>query len=304
MSLFKAFDANKILIRASSVVLAASLAFAGLTSLEVNASVRTPQASGANVTGNDKASIDASNISEGYVMVKYTGGKPGPVKLILAKNGGTQYTYNITKSNEYEVFPFTEGNGTYKLTVFENVSGTKYSAAYGTELNVTLKSEFSPFLYPNQYVNFNSSSKVVSVAQQIAGTGSDIEKVQAVYDYVVNGFTYDYEKAKSVQSSYLPVVDATLASKKGICFDYASVMVAMLRSQELPTKLVIGYAGQVYHAWISVYIQGQGWVDNIIYFDGTKWKIMDPTFASTSKPAGGTSTYVPDEATYSSQFAY
>ncbi len=35
--------------------------------------VRTPIASGVTVYKNDKATLDASNTSEGYLMVKYTG---------------------------------------------------------------------------------------------------------------------------------------------------------------------------------------------------------------------------------------
>ena len=49
--------------------------------------------------------------------------------------------------------------------------------------------------------------------------------------------------------------------EKGICFDYAALMTAMLRSQGIPTKLEIGYSGEVYHAWISTYIDEIGWVD-------------------------------------------
>ena len=41
----------------------------------------------------------------------------------------------------------------------------------------------------------------------------------------------------------LPSVDETLKTKKGICFDYAALMTAMLRSQGIPTKLEIGYQG-------------------------------------------------------------
>ena len=60
-------------------------------------------------------------------------------------------------------------------------------------------------------------------------------------------------------------------------------MAAMLRSQNIPCKLVVGFAGKVYHAWINVYIEGVGWVDQLIYFDGKTWSLMDPTFVS----AGG-----------------
>lgn len=58
--------------------------------------------------------------------------------------------------------------------------------------------------------------------------------------------TYDKKKAQTVQSGYLPNVDQVLASKTGICFDYAALMTAMLRSQGIPTKLVVGYTGNVY----------------------------------------------------------
>ena len=102
-----------------------------------------------------------------------------------------------------------------------------------------------------------------------------------VYDYVVTNLSYDYEKAATVKSGYLPELDLVLEAKKGICFDYAALMTAMLRSQEVPCKLVVGYAGQTYHSWISVWTEENGWVDGAIFFDGQSWKRMDPTFASS-----------------------
>ena len=77
-------------------------------------------------------------------------------------------------------------------------------------------------------------------------------------------------------------------------------MAAMLRSQNIPTKLVVGYAGTQYHAWISVYSKEEGWIDNIIYFDGKSWTMMDPTMASTSK----TKDFKIDEKKYSAKYAY
>ena len=105
----------------------------------------------------------------------------------------------------------------------------------------------------------------------------------AVYDYVVQNLSYDDEKAATVQSGYLPDLDEILEIKKGICFDYASMMTAMLRSQEVPCKLVVGYAGNIYHAWISIWTEENGWVDGAIFFDGHAWKRMDPTFVSSAE---------------------
>lgn len=268
--------------------------------------IKTPVAGGSNVLSNAKAAIDASNANEGYVMAKYLGSATGKIKLIIEKSGGTAYTYDITLKNTYETFPLTEGSGTYKVTVYENIGGTKYSTAYGTSVTASIKNEFSPFIYPNQYVNFTEKSAVVAQGVKVTeNCKTELEKVQSIYNYVVDNFTYDYAKAKSVQSGYVPNVDAILSSKKGICLDYASVMAAMLRSQGIPSKLMVGYAGNTYHAWITVYIKDIGWVDNIIYFDGNDWKLMDPTFASTA--AGGVSsqvTFKPNEKNYSARFAY
>ena len=48
---------------------------------------------GVTVYSNAKASIDASNLSEGYLIVKYTGGKSVRIKVQITKSGGTTYTY-------------------------------------------------------------------------------------------------------------------------------------------------------------------------------------------------------------------
>ena len=94
-----------------------------------------------------------------------------------------------------------------------------------------------------------------------------------------------------------------MASKKGICFDYASLMAAMLRSQGIPTKLEVGYSGQAYHAWISVYLQETGWVDGIISFDGKDWTLMDPTLAAGNDRAS-VKKYIGDGSHYTVKYTY
>ena len=43
----------------------------------------------------------------------------------------------------------------------------------------------------------------------------------------------------------------------GICQDLAALAACMLRVQGVPTKLMVGYAGKMYHAWNSVVIDGE-----------------------------------------------
>lgn len=213
-------------------------------------------------------------------MVSYSGSN-SKVKLQITGSDEITYTYNL--HDGYETFPLTSGSGSYTVGVFENIEGTSYSTLFTQAIDVTIQDEFGPYLYANQYVNFSADSKVISKAMELsASANDDLEVIENVYNYIITNFTYDYDKAASVQSGYLPDVDDVLASQTGICFDYAAVMASMLRCERIPTRLEVGYMGNVYHAWISTYIKDKGWVNGIIEFDGNDWKLMDPTFASTS----------------------
>ena len=265
--------------------------------------VLTPSADGVTVYQNDFASIDASNTSQGYVMVKYNGANE-KVKLQITCPDQSCYTYLISDRGAYDTFPLTAGNGSYTLQVLENVAGDTYTVSLTQSINVSIEDEFLPFLYPNQYVNFHADSQAVSKGSDLAkDTYSDLDVVQNIYNYVIKNISYDTEKAQNVSYGYVPDVDDTLSSKKGICFDYAALMTSMLRSQNIPTKLEVGYSGDAYHAWISTYIDDKGWVDDIIQFDGDTWQIMDPTLAATNDSAA-VKKYVGDGSHYVVKYTY
>lgn len=227
----------------------------------------------------DDAVIDYSHTEDGYVMARYLSQTDKRLKLRVI-GPTTTYTYNLPV-DEWTVFPLSDGSGSYRTAIYINTYDSKYATVMTAQFEVELKDEFAPFLRPNQYVAYQDAVKTVEKGAELcAGLTHPLEKVAAVYDYVVAALEYDKEKAASVRSGYLPVLDDVLSAKKGICFDYAALMTAMLRSQEVPCKLVVGYAGDIYHAWISVWTEENGWVDGAIFFDGQTWKRMDPTFAS------------------------
>jgi len=245
-----------------------------------------PAAPGTKVSKNQKAEIDFSNANDGYVMIKFLQNTTKRLKVRIEGTNGVKYDYNLKANGQFEVFPLSAGNGNYKIGVFEQIEGTRYATANSTTISVTLKDEFAPFLRPNQYVNFNQNSTTVAkAAELIKGVDTLTGKMSAIFEFVTKNISYDRDFATAVSrgehSGYVPDVDAVLAKGKGICFDYASLMTAMLRSQGVPTKLVIGYAGDAYHAWIDVYSEETGWIGSAIFFDGREWKYVDPTFVST-----------------------
>jgi len=260
-------------------------------------------ASGVSVKKNDKAAIDYSNAGDGYVMVQYTAETTQRLKAQV-KGPSVTYTYNLTPK-VWASFPLSDGNGKYQITVYQNVTGNKYASVLSLSTSVTLTNEFGPFLHSNQYVDFDAAPETVKKAAELAkDLTQPLEKVAAVYDFVVKGMTYDKKLAASVKSGYLPVLDDVLEKKSGICFDYASLMTGMLRSQGVPCKLVVGYAGTAYHAWISVWSEKEGWVDGVIWFDGVSWKRMDPTFASSGNGSKAIMTYIGDGKNYSAKYFY
>ena len=113
--------------------------------------VLTPCADRTVVYNNDYASIDASNTSQGYIMVSYSGDCP-KVKVQITGSDQIPYTYLLIDRGAYTTFPLSAGNGAYTIQVLENVEGDSYLIALSQDIDVAIEDEFLPFLYPNQYV--------------------------------------------------------------------------------------------------------------------------------------------------------
>ena len=98
----------------------------------------------------------------------------------------------------------------------------------------------------------------------------------------------------------MPSPDETLALGTGICFDYASLSAAMLRSLGIPCKVVTGYVSPdgVYHAWNLVYINGS-WTSVEFSVRAGEWSRVDLTFA-----AAGAGDTVGDGTSYTDRYVY
>lgn len=262
-----------------------------------------PEASGTVVFDNAYALVDASNSSQGYVIVTYLGENTN-VKLQIIGPDNMTYTYDLHDNNS-ETFPLSAGNGSYSINMYESVGDNNmYSAVFNTSIDVTVSNEFGAYLYPNQYVKFNQDSEVVAKgAELVKDAHDDLEAINYIYNYLIQNMTYDEVKANTVESGYIPDVDEILAKQTGICLDYSAVMVSMLRSQRIPARMEVGYAGTAYHAWISAYAENVGWINGLVEFDGTSWSLMDPTIAANSGEEN-LAKFIGDGQNYLTQFVY
>lgn len=246
-----------------------------------------------NPYANDFAEADLSRLTDGVVRVRYTGLGEARVKVQLTKAEGTDYNYDLNTAGDWETFTLTEGDGDYTLRVLENQREDRYKPVFDCPLSLSLSDPAAPFRQSNQFVSFTADSAAAALAAQLTeGLETGEEKVEAVFNYVVENLSYDKERAASAEPGYLPDLDDVLERKKGICFDYAALMAAMLRSQEVPCKLAVGWAGKEYHAWVEVP-------------DGTEgWRLMDPTFLSANREDPEVLDFVNDPGNYKVRYYY
>lgn len=263
--------------------------------------VLVPEAPGKKTLGTSRLVLDISDTDQGY-LTAVSDSTDQMMNVQLTAEDGVVYSYFISPG-ESAVIPFSSGSSTYQVSCYQQISDSQYAALYADTLEIKLANEFLPFLYPNQYVNFTPDSEASKLAlSMVSEDTSDIDALQTIYNYVVSHVTYDYDLADTVASGYLPDVDETLQTGKGICFDYAALTTAMLRSCDIPCKLQIGYAGDIKHAWINVYIRSRGWVDKAVEFSGDSWSRMDPTFDSNSEDKDTIQEYIGDNNNYTVQF--
>ncbi len=216
-----------------------------------------PEASGTDVRRSDGLTVDFSHADQGYVMVK---GKTSKKKLKLrVTKDDTVLNYDIDKNERFEVIPLQMGNGNYRLALYKNVQGKQYAEEGKVSLKVDMPDELSCFLYPNQYIWYEADSPVVQKANELcAGLTNPKDKYKKITQYIVDSYAYDFIRAVTIKQGALPDVEACYKKKMGICQDLAALTVCMMRSQGIPSKLVIGTVGaNSYHAWTVNYVNGQ-----------------------------------------------
>jgi len=289
--------AISVLVGVLIFVILSIVPFGKGTGTRAAAELLTIESPGVEVLGNEKVTLDISNISQGYFTAKYDGDNPR-VKVSV-KNGNSESIFDLKPDEygEYEALPLTDGSGTYEIIVYEHKYDTMYTRIYEDTIETELRDELLPFLHPSNMVEYSGNSYVVQKAAELAKpANSDFEVVEEIYNYLADAYEYDYESPAIEQTQgmarYVPDVDSSLMKGKGICMDYAVIMAAMLRSQGVPTRLVIGRTiknltgvpEETDHAWVSVYISETELSGAYAEYAGglPGWGDLDPTYGAAA----------------------
>lgn len=234
------------------------------------------------------ADVDTSTASKGYIAVNAKASTNKPY-VVQVKNGKQVYNYTLTDSKTTNI-PLQLGSGSYKIILLELVSGNQYRAVSQKALNV-VDAGINVYTNSIQLIDFNKDMASIKTLTNLISDNSTVEdKINELYGYLINNFSYDFNKASALANatSYLPNIDTVFNNKKGICYDFSSLFAAVLRYNNIPTKLAMGYTPKinVYHAWNQVYYN-------------SSWKTVDITYDIGMKESKVTTTMVKKDSDYS-----
>lgn len=247
--------------------------------------------------------IQFINADKGVVSIYYNSTKNSKLKLAIQK-GEDKYIYNLFNNEEYVNYPLQLGNGTYKVSIYENTTGTKYRKITSKSSTVILSDDLNVYLQSILEIHWKYEDLSIELVDELVEEAisvklkefnvreeelSEEEIIDALYSFVIESITYDYEKIKGLDYSYTPDNDKTLESESGICYDYSSLLASMLRSRGIPSKMAKGYANTstVYHAWNEVYLS-----------DEERWAVVDSTYDAYMVQNGYSYSFEKKEANY------
>ncbi|WP_245153989.1 transglutaminase family protein [Jeotgalibacillus proteolyticus] len=112
---------------------------------------------------------------------------------------------------------------------------------------------------------FVEQHQVDRILQEIGDTENPVRFSLDLMKYVHNMFEYNGE-ATDVNTK----ASESIEGKKGVCQDYAHVMIGVLRAKGIPARYISGYlyvgensalvGDSATHAWVEVMVPGIGWV--------------------------------------------
>lgn len=220
--------------------------------------------------------VERTSLTSGVISIQYPTIQGKLRKVTIAK-GNEKYTYNLTNNASY---PLQLGNGDYTITILEHVSGTSYKVLQREQVKLNTANTTSMYLISTPNILFDDKNAAVILAKELTKDATTSqEKAVILHDYIINNIQYDYNKAANTKSDYISSIDETLKTQIATCYDFATLYAAMLRSVNVPTKLLTGYKNDInaYHAWNQVYLaESNSWMTVDTSYDSQKLSYNNP----------------------------
>lgn len=282
--------------------------------------------------GTDYVEVDWSAAGDGYIRVRLNKQlvELTTCGVSCGSPGGTSRKYYLPEG-EWVNLPLLGGSGEYQVSIqpyynedtLNSMTVEEADAVYRDPLQLRfgagVDNPDAVWTLSSIDIDYENSPETCAKALELTkDCETDAEKITAVFEYVAKTIKYDQKLYKEIKAynallkaweesetpfnpltgrfrngerEYL-VLDDILASKSGVCEDYATLMAGMLRSLGIPCKYGRGEASSdpknmEPHGWCLVRPE-TGELDKTKLGAGTdgEWIRLDPTWASTGGSAG------------------
>jgi len=201
-----------------------------------------------NYISNTDCHFDASQASVGYISLYV----PANTYIEeLFNNNEVDGILSADYSTLYRI-PLAYLDGEYTFNCYAD---NTLIASYNVAINGL--SEDIVFTQSTSVVDFYNNHNIYKLSDDL-DNGNLVENA---LDYCYNEISYTYNW---INDDIFVNVDETLMSKRGTCLNKSVLLASILRSKNIPTKLVFGEYANTYHAWCECKIDNE-------------WYLLDPT---------------------------
>ena len=185
-----------------------------------------------------------------------------------------EYKY-VIEDNKTNIITLTDGVGHYSVktyTAYRNSDKSSTVLDSHEDYSITVeKTDDSIYKISTTLVNYKDNIELID--KETGGLNS-IDEILKYFD----DYEYNQELADAITNgtirNYKVNLQDTLNTHRGICYDNATAMTAILRHKGYTAQMVYGYVGSVYHAWVRVKQADQN--------GNPVWVQYDPTTGRTS----------------------
>jgi len=221
-------------------------------------------------------------LNSSLIQLKLNPAQPGLVLIQGQALPAGQVLVELRRQNDRAVYYFPVvngaikgsfwlrfGSGNYELVVYLPAGAEFLYQIEGEARLLAVNLPDRRYLLPGRGVESDHPALRQLAIKLVGKNKVARERALNIYRWVTANVAYDAARLSS-QQLYGPGAGAlaTLASRKGLCLDYANLTVALLRAAGLPARVVIGQAydrSWYEHAWAEVLLDG-------------KWQPLDPTW--------------------------
>ncbi len=175
--------------------------------------------------------------------------------------------------NPTSSFFIAEKHRELEVTSHAQVSVQRAPYIYQIHYSDEMKNIFHSQLFKEHYLAYLTTSRFTTllpyqldeIVQAVGFTDNPVKFACDLMTYLYNTIAYD---------PYATTIDTTASEawsiKRGVCQDYAHIMLGILRHMNIPARYISGYlyvgendnliGDTATHAWVEVMIPGVGWI--------------------------------------------